>query len=608
MLLYSLLHLTGYDLSLDEIKRFRQWGSPTPGHPERHPALGIETTTGPLGQGVANSVGMALAERWLAHRFNRHGHEIIHHYTYAICSDGDLMEGISHEVAEFAGHQRLGRLIWMFDDNRITIDGSTDLASSIDQTRRFEAYGWHVQEIADGNGLDSIDVAIRRARQETERPSLIRVRTTIAFGSPNKAGHESAHGSPLGEEEVLATKRNLGYPSLEPFHIEPEALAWWRQASRRGEALEAAWRERFERYRAVHPDLAGELEGFLSGALPEGWDGEVPDWAHAEKAEATRASSGKVLQGLAARVGNLVGGSADLAPSNNTSIANASAIQAASPGGRNLHFGVREHAMGGLMNGMALHGGVLPYGGTFLVFSDYMRPAVRLAAMMELPVRYVFTHDSVGLGEDGPTHQPIEQLSALRAIPGLMDLRPADAAETAEAWRAAFRRTDGPAFLALTRHKVPPISRSGAAGASGLSRGAYIIAEATDQDPEVILIASGSEVHLSLAARDILESEGTATRVVSMPSWFLFRTQSEDYRKEVLPPEVVARVSIEAGSTHGWALWIGSQGVSIGIDHFGASAPAGVLFERLGFTPENIARTARDLLATLAPATDQAPA
>ena len=595
MLQYAALHLSGYDLGMDELKDFRQWESRTPGHPEVFETPGVETTTGPLGQGVANSVGMALAERWLAHRFNRPGHEIVDHHTYAICSDGDLMEGISHEAAEFAGHQRLGKLIWIWDDNRITIEGETDLALSTLQERRFEGYGWHVQRVEDGNDLDALDAALEEARSVTDRPSILLVRTTIAWGSPNMAGHHSTHGAPLGEDEIRATKENLGYPSLEPFHVEPEAVEAWRTAVPRGEAMETAWRERLEAYRSDFPEAAGELEAFLDGRLPEAWTDAVPEFSSEDGPDATRGSSGKVIQGLAAGIPNLLGGSADLGPSNKTDIKEADSLQAENPGGRNLHFGVREHAMGGILNGMALHGGVRPYGGTFLIFSDYMRPAIRLAALMGLPVKYVFTHDSIGLGEDGPTHQPVEQLMALRAMPNLLDLRPADAWETAEAWKLAVEREDGPTFLSLTRQKVPQLDRSDADG-QGVRRGAYILREASGGQPRLILMASGSEVHLALEAAETLEGEGVPTRVVSFPSWHLFAQQDEAYRNQVLPPEVEARVSVEAGSPFGWERWIGPHGRAVAMDRFGASAPSDVLFEKMGFTAENVAQVAREVV------------
>jgi transketolase len=589
MLLYSLLHLSGYDLSEEDIRGFRQWGSPTAGHPEYGHAPGVEMTTGPLGQGVATSVGMALAERWLAARFNRPGHEVVDHFTIVLCSDGDEMEGVSHEAAALAGHQKLGKLIWIFDDNRITIDGSTDLATSTDYEKRFEAYGWHVQRVDDGNDLDAIDAAIAAAKAETERPSFIVLRTTIAWGSPGKAGTAAAHGAPLGSAEVEATKKNLGYPSLEPFWVDGRARAHWAECAARGAALHAEWRKRLDAYQAAHPGLAAEYLRTMAGDLPDGWDAAVPDLSRVEKADATRNWSGKVIQGIARGLPNLVGGSADLAGSNKTDIEGADDLLPATPAGRNVRYGVREHAMGAVMNGMALHGGVRPFGGTFLIFSDYMRPAIRLAALMGQPVVYVFSHDSIGLGEDGPTHQPVEQLASLRAIPNLLDLRPGDAAETEIAWRVAVERTDGPTFLALSRQKVPVIERSAdVAAAEGLRRGGYVLAEASSGAPAAILIASGSELGLALEARLRLEAAGTPTRVVSLPSWHLFARQPRAYRDEVLPQEVSVRVSVEAGSTFGWERWTGPSGHAIGLDDFGASAPAEVLFEKLGFTADAI--------------------
>ncbi len=598
MLLYSLLHLSGYEVSEEDIRNFRQWGSPTAGHPEHGHVPGVETTTGPLGQGVANSVGMAMAERWLAHRFNRPGHEVIDHRTWAFCSDGDLMEGISHEAAELAGHHELGKLVWVFDDNRITIEGDTDLATSIDMEKRFEAYGWHVVRVDDGNDLEAMDAAFTAAREEEERPTLVILRTVIGYGSPHMAGSEETHGAPLGEDEIDATKENLDYPSQEPFFVPEEAREEWSAVARRGERLEEAWDARFGVYKAEFPEAAAELERVLSGELPEGWDEEIPDLSSVEKAGATRAWSGKVLQGIAARVPELIGGSADLAGSNKTDIAGSDSFLPGTPGGRIFHFGIREHAMGSLMNGMTLHGGVRPFGGTFLIFSDYMRPAIRLAALMEQPVTYVFTHDSIGLGEDGPTHQPVEQLAALRAIPGLQDLRPADAAETEIAWRVAVERRDGPSFLSLTRQSVPILDRGGElASAEGLRRGGYVLVDGSgDGDPDVILLASGSEVGLALDARTRLEDEGVSTRVVSLPSWHLFQQQDQAWRDQVLPPAVTARVSVEAGSTMGWARWVGDRGRSVGLDHFGASAPAEVLFEKFGFTPERVVEAAREAL------------
>jgi len=592
MLLYSLLHLTGYDLPLEELRQFRQWGSMTPGHPEVGHTPGVETTTGPLGQGVTNSVGMALAERWLAARFNRPGHSVIDHWTYAVCSDGDLMEGVSHEAADFAGHQKLGKLIWVFDDNKITIEGSTDLAFTSDQAKRFEAYGWHVQRVDDGNDVEAIDRALRAARAETGRPSFIALRTTIAWGSPGMAGHHDAHGAPLGADEVAATRENLGWPDPEAFGIPDASLSEWRKTAGRGAELHAAWRKRFDAYQAEYPDDARELLRIIERRLPDGWADDLPSFLDAPST-ATRAASGKVLQGLAKGIPELVGGSADLSPSNKTDIVGAEDVFPATPGGRVLHFGVREHAMGGIMNGMALHGGPRPFGGTFLIFSDYMRPSIRLASLMGQPVIYVFTHDSIGLGEDGPTHQPVEQVMALRAIPGLLDLRPADAAETRVAWQVAVERSDGPSFLALTRQGVPTLSLSDGryGSAEGLRKGGYVLIEA-DGDPQVIVLASGSEVGIALEARDLLQERQVPTRVVSLPSWFLFQHQDESYRQSVLPPSVPVRISVEAGTTLGWERWTGANGVSIGIDRFGASAPWKQVYQELGVTAEAVVEAA----------------
>ena len=599
MLIYSLLHLSGYDLSEEDIRNFRQWGSPTAGHPEYGHAPGIETTTGPLGQGVANSVGLALAERWLAKRYNRPGHEVVDHFTYALCSDGDMMEGVSHEAAAIAGHQKLGKLIWIFDDNRITIDGGTELSSTTDQAKRFEAYDWHVTHVSDGNDLEEIDRAIIEAKRESERPSLIVVRTTIGYGSPGKAGTSAAHGAPLGQDEIIKTKENLGYPSLEPFHVENSTREHWAACLENGRKLQEDWQKRFSLYQEQAPDFAAEFLQVMSGELPEDWDENVPNLTAAENEDATRGWSGKVLQGVASGLPNLIGGSADLAGSNKTTINGADNLLSSSPGGRNIHYGIREHAMASIMNGMALHGGIRPFGGTFLIFSDYMRPAIRLAALMGQSVIYVFTHDSIGLGEDGPTHQPVEQLAALRAVPNLCDLRPGDAAETEIAWRVAIERTEGPSFLALTRQKVVLLDRRGMlAGAEGLRRGGYVLAEAASGTPEVILIASGSELGIILEARERLEAEGTPTRVVSLPSWYLFGRQEKDYRDSVLPPEISKKVSVEAASTFGWTRWVGASGSSLGLDHFGASAPSDILFEKFGFTVEDVVEAARNM-ATL---------
>ena len=594
MLLYAVLHLTGYDLTLDEIQSFRQWGSRTPGHPEVHVTPGVETTTGPLGQGVANSVGMALAERWLATHFNRPDHAVVDHRTWVVCSDGDLMEGVSHEAAELAGHQRLAKLTWIFDDNRITIEGRTELASSTDQVRRFQGYGWHIVRLEDGNDTDAIGRALEEAKAEREKPTLVILPTTIGWGSPHKSGSHEAHGAPLGQEEVDATKRNLGYPSLEPFHVPAEALELWRRAAERGRRLGAEWSERFERYRTEYPALADELLRTVRGDLPAGWDQDVP--VLGGKADATRSSSGKVLQALATRVPELIGGSADLGSSNKTDIQGAASVLPATPGGRVFHFGVREHAMGGILNGIALHGGPRPFAGTFLIFSDYMRPSIRLAALSELAVIYLFTHDSIGLGEDGPTHQPVEQLAALRAIPNLMDLRPGDPTETAVAWKVAMEHRKGPTFVALTRQKVPALDRTRLGSAEGVRRGGYVLAEAPDRAPDVILLASGSEVQLALEASEQLGARGVAARVVSLPSWYLFARQPAAYRDEVLPPEVSARVSVEAATTFGWERWVGARGRALGLDRFGASAPSEVLFEKFGLTAEAVARAAETLV------------
>ncbi|MDT8368373.1 MAG: transketolase [Longimicrobiales bacterium] len=593
MLLYSVLHLSGYEVSLDDIRAFRQWGSRTPGHPEVGHTPGVETTTGPLGQGVANSVGMALAERWLAARFNRPGHDIVDHRTIALCSDGDLMEGISHEAAEFAGHQRLGKLTWIWDDNRITIEGSTDLATSSDQAKRFEGYGWHVVRVDDGEDLAAIDAALDAARAETERPTLVILRTTIAPGAPTKEGTAGSHGAPLGVEEIAGAKRAYGYPSTDTFHIPPEASTEWAKVKTRGADAHAAWHARFEAYREAFPEEADEYLRTMRGELPDGWASEIPALG---SAEATRSSSGKVLNAIAKRVPELIGGSADLGGSNKTDIVGGGDLLPGAPGARVVHFGIREHAMGAILNGLSLHGGVRPFGGTFLIFSDYMRPAIRLAGLMGVRATWIFTHDSIGLGEDGPTHQPVEQLMTLRMIPNVMDLRPGDPAETAVAWQVALERDDGPAFLALTRQKVPAIDRSTHAAAEGLRRGAYILAEATGDVAQVVLMASGSELHVALEARAALEADGVPTRVVSFPSWFLFQREDDAYRASVLGEGQVVRVAIEAGTTFGWERWTGATHHAVGIDRFGASAPAEVLFEEFGITADATIAKVRSIL------------
>jgi transketolase len=586
MLLYSLLHLTGYDLPLEELMNFRQWDSRTPGHPEYGLTPGVETTTGPLGQGFANGVGMAIAERFLAEIFNRPGYPIVDHYIYAIVTDGDLMEGISHEAASLAGHLGLGKLIYLYDDNHISIDGPTELTFTEDRCARFEAYGWHVQQV-DGYHREAVARALRAARAETNCPSLIACRTHIAYGSPNKQDTAAAHGAPLGEEEVRLTKENLGWPSDAQFYIPEQALAHYREAIPRGQTLEAEWQNLFDRYAAEYPDLAELWHQVWSGELPSGWEGALPAFGPTDGPLATRSASGKVLNAIAPVLPTLIGGSADLTPSNNTELKSYPWLQTGQFGGRNIHFGVREHTMGGILNGLALHGGVIPYGGTFLVFSDYMRPTIRLAAMMELPVVYVFTHDSVGLGEDGPTHQPVEHLPALRAIPNLIVVRPSDAMETVEAWRMALEYQEGPVALLLTRQKLPILDRSALAPAEGLKRGAYVLAD-TEGTPDLILIASGSEVQVALDARERLGAQGVRARVVSMPSWELFERQPSDYQAQVLPPDVTARLAVEAAVPLGWERYVGPQGYVVGLNRFGASAPYKTIFEQLGFTSENV--------------------
>ncbi|MBW1901238.1 MAG: transketolase [Deltaproteobacteria bacterium] len=596
MLLYSLLHLTGYDLSLEDIKNFRQWQSKTPGHPEYAQTPGVEITTGPLGQGFAGGVGMAIAERFLAARFNRSDHMIVDHYTYGIAGDGDMMEGVSHEAASLAGHLKLGKLIFLYDDNHISIEGNTDITFTENRIARFEAYGWHVQEVADGNDLDAIEKAIAAAQAETERPSFIAVRTHIGYGSPNKQDTASAHGEPLSPDEIKLTKENLGWPVEPSFLIPDESLDHFRKAVDKGKDLEEQWQAKFQAYATAHPDLAAELNSWMNGELPENWSDEIPSFPADPKGKATRVISGTVLNAIAQQVPNLLGGSADLAPSNKTVINGENDFQADNYLGRNLRFGVREHGMGSILNGMALHGGVIPYGGTFLIFSDYMRPAIRLAALMGLKVIYIFTHDSIGLGEDGPTHQPIEQLTALRAIPNLKVIRPCDANETAEAWKIAMQSNGGPVALALTRQGLPVLDRTEYGPAAGLARGAYILKDVDSGKPDIILIASGSEVAIALDACRELEKKGKGVRVVSMPSWELFEEQPEDYRRKVLPPEIKTRVAVEAGISQGWHRYVGSRGDVIGVDHFGASAPAKVLFEKFGITADRVVEKALALV------------
>lgn len=595
ILLYSLLHLAGYGLPLDELKSFRQLGSQTPGHPEYGMTPGVETTTGPLGQGFANGVGMAVAERFLAATFNRPDCPVFDHHTYAIVSDGDLMEGISHEAASLAGHLGLGKLIYLYDDNAISIEGSTDLAFTESVPDRFRAYGWYVQEI-DGHDVDAVDTAILAAQQETGRPSLIVCHTHIAYGSPNKQDDAAAHGAPLGQEEVRKTKERLGWPADSEFYDPDAALDVYRQAVDEGRRAHDAWRALFEQYSEAYPDRAVLLERLWAGEVPDGWQSTLPSFAPDDGPMATRKASGTVLNAIAEGLPTLIGGSADLAPSNKTMLRSYADFQKETPDGRNLRFGVREHAMGAMLNGMALHGGVLPYGGTFLVFSDYMRPAIRLAAMMELPIVYVFTHDSVWIGEDGPTHQPVEHLAGLRAIPNLHVIRPADANETFAAWRVALDRRDGPTGLVLTRQSLPILERTEKAGAENLARGAYVLSEAPGDSTELIIIATGSEVHLAIEAQRILTERGVQARVVSMPCWKLFEAQPEPYRRQVLPPEVTARLAVEAAASLGWDRYVGPDGAVVSIDRFGESAPYRDLMEAFGFTAEAVAERALEVL------------
>jgi transketolase len=589
MLLYSLLHLTGYDVSLDDIKNFRQFGSVTPGHPERGLTPGVEVTTGPLGQGFGQGVGMALAASHLAAIFNKPDHELIQSYMYGIVTDGDLMEGVASEAASLAGHLQLGRIIYLYDDNHISIDGPTDLAFTENRAARFEAYGWHVQIVEDGNHVEAIDNAIQAAKADP-RPSLICVRTTIGFGAPKKQGTAKAHGEPLGEEELNAAKKNLGWPLDPRFVIPDDVLEFYRKAVDVGRGMEDGWEKKLISYKREFPELGAELERRLKGELPAGWDSDLPVFAADEKGMATRASSGKVLDSLSTKLPELLGGSADLTPSNNTRFAEAGDFQKENRTGRYLRFGVREHGMGAALNGLNLFSGVIAYGGTFLIFSDYMKPAIRIAAISHIPTIFVFTHDSVGLGEDGPTHQPIEHLAALRAIPNLVTIRPADANEVREAWKVAIARRNGPTALALTRQAVPTFGDVGQIG--NLSYGAYVLKDFGN--PKIILIASGSEVSLIMEAARRLHEEGHGVRVVSFPSWELFEKQDDAYKESVLPKNITARLAVEAGATLGWERYAKSV---IGLDHYGASAPYKVIFEKFGFTVENVVARAKELIA-----------
>jgi transketolase len=612
MLLYSLLYLTGYAVSLEQIKNFRQWGSITPGHPESHLTPGVETTTGPLGQGFGNGVGMAIAEAHLAARYNRPGYEIINHYTYGLVSDGDLMEGVASEAASLAGHLKLGKLIYLYDNNHVSLAAGTNITFTEDRAKRFEAYGWHTLTIEDGNDLVAIDQALQAAREETERPSLILIRTHLGYGSPNKQDTYEAHGSPLGEEEVKLTKENLGWPVEPPFYVPHEVLDYFRQAVARGEQQEQDWLEEFAEYASEHPYLAEELNNLIRAELPDAWDADIPEFPANGKPIATRVASGKILNAIAPRLLGLVGGSADLNPSTHTVLegmgdfenpAFASGDTQGSSGGdwsyagRNLHFGVREHAMGAIMNGMAAHGGLIPFGATFLVFSDYMRPAIRLAALMQKHVIYVFTHDSIGLGEDGPTHQPVEHLLGLRSIPNLTLVRPADANETAAAWRIAIEHRDGPVALVFSRQKLPILDTVLYPQIHlGARSGGYILADVPGEEyPEIVLIATGSEVHLAMQAREHLLEKGVKTRVVSLPCWHIFQAQPEEYRDEVLPPDV-PKLAIEAGVSLGWRPYVGMHMEVIGVDRFGESAPASKVMQEYGFSVENVTRKALEML------------
>jgi transketolase len=593
MLLYSVLYLTGYDLTLDDLKHFRQWESKTPGHPELHYTPGVETTTGPLGQGIGNAVGMAVGQAHMAAVFNR-DQKIFDHHVYFIASDGDMMEGVSHEAASFAGHHKLGKLIGFYDDNHITIEGDTALTFSDDTAARFDAYGWHTQHVADINDLTAVNRAIEAAKAETSRPSLIVVRSHIGFGSPNKHDTAEAHGSALGVDEIKLTKEALGYPSQEPFYVAPDALRYWREAAKKRARTEDDWNKLYDAYRTANPALEKELQRRLKGELADGWEDALPVFTAKDGNVASRAASGVVINAIAQKIPELIGGSADLSSSTNTIVKGAPSFSAEDYAGRNFHFGIREHGMGAIMNGMALTGGIIPYGATFLIFSDYMRPPIRLASIMKQHVIYVYTHDSIGLGEDGPTHQPVEQLSALRAIPEMTVIRPADASETAEAWRAALKHK-GPVALVLTRQKLSFIDRTKYGAAGGLARGAYVLADSPGGAPEVVLMSSGSEVALVIDAQKKLETAGIRARAVSMPSMELFARQDQSYRDSVLP-KGIKRVAIEAAHPMSWYRWVGEDGAIIGIERFGASAPAGEIFTHLGITADHVVESAKQLL------------
>jgi transketolase len=609
MLLYSLLYLAGYDLPLSELQRFRQWGSKTPGHPERGHTVGVEVATGPLGQGISNAVGLAIAEAWFAAKFNRPGHTIVDHHTYGICGDGDLMEGVSQEAASLAGHLELGKLIFLYDQNHISLAGGTSLCFTEDVGKRFEAYGWHIHHVEHGNDVEAVSHAIEESRLHTRKPSLILVHTHIGYGSPKKQDTFEAHGNPLGEEELQAAKKALGWGSMDKFYLPEDSVKFFRGVGEKGTKAHSEWSKRFDAYKQAFGKEAAELEEMLNGKLPENWKADLPKWKPEDKPIATRAAAGQTLNALAKHIPNLMGGSADLNPSTNTALKGEGDFQPPESGGpatqgavggvwgyagRNVAFGVREHAMGAAVNGMAAHGGLLPFSATFLVFSDYMKPAIRLGALSQLKVFYVFTHDSVAVGEDGPTHEPVEQLAGLRAIPGLNVMRPADATEAAECWAFAIEH-NGPTLFALTRQNLPHLSRSRVKDGD-VSKGAYILSEAEGGEPEVLLIGSGSEASLCMKAQERLKDYGVRARVISIPSWNLFEAQDRSYRDFVMPPSLKKRVTVEAASTYGWSRWAGDEGVMVGIDHFGASAPGDQIMKHFGFTAERVAADALELL------------
>jgi transketolase len=595
MLLYSMLYLTGFDLPLDELKNFRQWGSLTPGHPEHGLTPGVEMTTGPLGQGFSSGVGMALAEAHLAAVYNKDNYPVVDHFTYAIVTDGDLMEGVASEAASLAGHLQLGKIIYLYDDNRISIEGPTDIAFTENRGARFEAYGWQVLYVSDGNDVEEIDRAIQQAKLDP-RPSLIICRTIIGFGLPNKQGTEKAHGEPAGEAELNAAKENMGWKTEPRFYVPDDVLALFREAVEKGQKLESDWNTLFSKYETAYPSEAVTFNNQVKGILATGWDKELPEFPADPKGMASRKASGIVLNALAERIPALMGGSADLAPSNNTWLEKSSAVEAGNFIGRNIHFGVREHSMGAVLNGMALHDGFIPYGATFLVFSDYMRPAIRMSALSDLQVVWVLTHDSICLGEDGPTHQPVEHIASLRAIPNLVVIRPSDANETREAWKVAVSRQQGPTALALSRQNLVTLDRSVYKSASNLAKGAYVLADLGGDKPQIILMASGSEVEIIVQAGSLLSAEGINVRLVSFPSWELFKAQSQSYKDSVLPPSISARIAVEAGVSMGWEQWVGSKGQIIALDRFGASAPYKTLLKEFGFTTDNVIKQAKGLL------------